>query len=196
MLWLYTTPLPNSSDVLNLFRKLGKRVFYVTNNSTKTRDEFVEKSNSLKFEACKDDIICTANLAARYLQSKAFTKKVYVIGSEGKIYFCKLVILRNICYYNCLISTSTFINTAVAKELELANISYCGIGPDVFNEDILYNCDKDPDISAVIVAFDKHFSYRKILKATMYLNDPNVHFIGTNTDEKYPIDNDLIPGIY
>lgn len=78
------TPLPNASNVLNLFRKLGKRVFYVTNNSTKTRDEFVEKFRSLQFEAEKDEIMCTANLSARYLQSKAFNKKVYLIGSKGK----------------------------------------------------------------------------------------------------------------
>lgn len=83
---MHTTPLPNASVVLNLFRKLGKRVFYVTNNSTKTRDEFVEKFRSLKFEAYIDDIICTANLSARYLKSKAFNKKVYVIGSKGKVY--------------------------------------------------------------------------------------------------------------
>lgn len=77
------TPLPNSSNVMNLFRKLGKRIFYVTNNSTKTRDDLVEKCKTLKFEANKDDILCTANLSACYLQSLGFRKKVYVIGSEG-----------------------------------------------------------------------------------------------------------------
>ncbi|XP_011145424.1 glycerol-3-phosphate phosphatase isoform X2 [Harpegnathos saltator] len=167
VLWLHTTPLPNASDVLNLFRKLGKRIFYVTNNSTKTRDELVEKCKSLQFEAHRDEIICTANLSARYLQSKAFTKKVFVIGSK-----------------------------AIAKELELADISYCGIGPDIIIENKSYHVfEKDPDISAVIVGFDEHFSYPKMIKAATYLNDPNVHFIGTNTDERFPIDNDIvIPG--
>ncbi|XP_014483355.1 PREDICTED: phosphoglycolate phosphatase-like [Dinoponera quadriceps] len=167
VLWLHTTPLPNASDVLNLFRKLGKRIFYVTNNSTKTRDELIEKCRNLQFEAYRDDIMCTANLSASYLQNKAFTKKVYVIGSQ-----------------------------AIAKELELAGISYCGIGPDVIHENKPYHIfEKDPDISAVIVGFDEHFSYPKMVKAATYLNDPNVYFIGTNTDERFPIDDDVvIPG--
>lgn len=87
---------------------------------------------------------------------------------------------------------------AIAKELELADISYCGIGPDIVSEDKPYHIfEKDPDISAVIVGFDKHFSYSKMVKAATYLNNPNVHFIGTNTDERFPINsNVVIPGTY
>ena len=84
---MHMTPLPHSADVVNLFRKLGKRVFYVTNNSTKTRDDLVNKCRALKFEATKDDILCTAHLSACYLQSLGFRKKVYVIGSEGETSF-------------------------------------------------------------------------------------------------------------
>lgn len=83
VLWMHMTPLPHSADVVNLFRRLGKRVFYVTNNSTKTRDDLVDKCRALKFEATEDDILCTAHLSACYLQSLDFRKKVYVIGSEG-----------------------------------------------------------------------------------------------------------------
>jgi len=85
VLWMHMTPLPHSADVINLFHRLGKRVFYVTNNSTKTRDDLVEKCRALKFEATKDDILCTAHLSACYLQSLNFRKKVYVIGSEGEV---------------------------------------------------------------------------------------------------------------
>jgi len=44
----------------------------------------VRTGRTLKFEATKDDILCTAHLSACYLQSLNFRKKVYVIGSEGK----------------------------------------------------------------------------------------------------------------
>ncbi|XP_011698457.1 PREDICTED: phosphoglycolate phosphatase-like isoform X1 [Wasmannia auropunctata] len=167
VLWMHMTPLPHAADVVNLFRGLGKRVFYVTNNSTKTRDDLVEKCRALKFEATADDILCTAHLSACYLQSLDFRKKVYVIGSE-----------------------------AIAKELEQADISYCGIGPDPINPNIPYSVfEKDPEVAAVIVGFDEHFSYPKMVKAATYLNDVNVHFIGTNTDERFPVSNDVvIPG--
>ncbi|XP_012233536.1 glycerol-3-phosphate phosphatase isoform X2 [Linepithema humile] len=167
VLWMNMTPLPNSSSVMNLFRKLGKRIFYVTNNSTKTRDDLVEKCKTLKFQANKDDILCTSNLSACYLQSLGFRKKAYVIGSE-----------------------------AIAKELEQAGISYCGIGPDTISQNTLYSVfEKDPEVAAVIVGFDEHFSYPKMVKAATYLSDASVHFIGTNTDERFPVSNDvIIPG--
>lgn len=75
--------IPDSENVMNTFRKLGKRVFYVTNNSTKTRAEFLQKCTALNFEATEEEILCTSYLAANYLHSLSFNKKVYVIGKGG-----------------------------------------------------------------------------------------------------------------
>lgn len=187
------TPLPHSADVVNLFRKLGKRVYYITNNSTKTRDDLVEKCRLLKFEATKDDILCTAHLSACYLQSLDFRKKVYVIGSEGEAPRVNGIMQYVLC--NCFTLTFNFY-VAIAKELEQADISYCGIGPDPINQNIPYSVfERDPEVAAVIVGFDEHFSYPKMVKAATYLNDGNVHFIGTNTDERFPVSNNVvIPG--
>lgn len=169
VLWMHMTPLKNASTVLSTLKALGKRIFYVTNNSTKTRDEFVEKCKTLKFEASKENILCTANLSANYLHKLGFCKKAYVIGSE-----------------------------AITKELENVGISHCGVGPDAINPDIPYSYmifNKDPDVGAVIVGFDEHFSYPKMVQAATYLNDPNVHFIGTNTDERFlAAQNIVVPG--
>ncbi|XP_011863467.1 PREDICTED: phosphoglycolate phosphatase [Vollenhovia emeryi] len=167
VLWMHMTPLPHAADVVNLFRRLGKRVFYVTNNSTKTRGDLVDKCRALKFDAAEDDILCTAHLSACYLQSLGFRKKVYVIGTE-----------------------------AIAKELKEANISCCGTGPDPIKPNVPYSVfERDPEVAAVIVGFDEHFSYPKMVKAATYLRDASVHFIGTNTDENYPVSDDIvIPG--
>jgi len=80
--------------------------------------------------------------------------------------------------------------------LEQVGISCCGIGPDVAKQDTPYSdFEIDPEVGAVIVGFDQHFSYPKMVKACMYLKDTNVHFIGTNMDERFPVSKNVImPG--
>lgn len=68
---------------MNAFIKSGKKIFYVTNNGTKTRDELVDKCKMLNFTATTDNILCTSYLTAKYLQDMNFKKKVYIIGSPG-----------------------------------------------------------------------------------------------------------------
>lgn len=75
--------MPDAANVMNAFSKSGRNIFYVTNNSTKSRDEFVEKCKTLNFTASIDNILCTSYLTAKYLQDMDFKKKVYMIGSSG-----------------------------------------------------------------------------------------------------------------
>lgn len=48
------------------------------------------------------------------------------------------------------------------------------------------------DIKAVVIGFDAHFSYLKLLRACTYLKDPSCRFIATNTDERYALKSNLI----
>lgn len=52
--------------------------------------------------------------------------------------------------------------------------------------DMLSEYHGDPEVGAVVVGFDKHFSYPKLLKAATFVQDPKVHFIGTNPDVERP----------
>ncbi|XP_077296771.1 glycerol-3-phosphate phosphatase-like [Arctopsyche grandis] len=168
VLWIDNDEISGASKVLNTLRSMGKRVFYVTNNSTKCRNEFLEKFNNMGFIAEKDDILSTSYLAATYLKSIGFKKKVYVIGSAG-----------------------------IIDELEAVGIPHLGIGPDVITDlQTLVSKDfvPDPDVGAVVMGFDEHFSYPKMLKAASYLSDPNCIFIATNTDERFPMKSIVLPG--
>lgn len=51
VLWINNNAIPGSAEAMNFFRNLGKKIFYVTNNSTKTRSEFALKAQQLGFIA-------------------------------------------------------------------------------------------------------------------------------------------------
>jgi len=51
VLWLGMDPLENAQALVIRLRKMGKKVFFMTNNSTRTQEEFLEKFNKLGFEA-------------------------------------------------------------------------------------------------------------------------------------------------
>lgn len=52
VLWLDNQVYEGSPQVLNCLRELGKKIFFVTNNSTKFRDELLGKAQSMGY-ICK-----------------------------------------------------------------------------------------------------------------------------------------------
>lgn len=46
MLWLDNIPLEGSVDVINRLKELGKKVFLVTNNCSKTLNQYMNKTNT------------------------------------------------------------------------------------------------------------------------------------------------------
>ncbi|CAH2039586.1 unnamed protein product, partial [Iphiclides podalirius] len=168
VLWIDNNAIPGSADTMNYFRKIGKRIFFVTNNSTKIRSDFALKAQQLGFIAHPDEILSTSYLVAHYLQSIGFKKKVYLIGSNG-----------------------------IGDELKAVGIQHIGIGPDHVKPDFksMKPSDMDPEVGAVVVGFDEHISYPKLMKAASYLASEDCMFIATNTDERFPKSSSIIvPG--
>ncbi|CAH1389961.1 unnamed protein product [Nezara viridula] len=173
VLWHGRKPVSGAQDVLKNLVSMGKRRFYFTNNSTLTRKQFIEKFNTLGFDAEEDEILSTAWLTAKYLKNINFSKKVYVIGG-----------------------------TAVKEELDAFGIENIGVGPDNYmpkNSSSFSlgnsNIELVPDVGAVVIGYDFFFSYPKLMKACSYLNNPECLFIATNKDEKFPAaDGVIVPG--
>lgn len=171
VLWLENNLISGANQVMNSLKTIGKRIFYVTNNSTKTREQLLVKLKKLDFNAEPHEIVGTAYLAAQYLKKHMEPqKKVYIVGSSG-----------------------------IADELQLAGIENFGVGPDqVLGTDLKNEVEKlnlDPNVGAVVVGFDPHISYPKLVNAACYLTNPNTLFVATNTDESFPMGpNVTIPG--
>jgi phosphoglycolate phosphatase len=49
VLWRYNNVLNESNKTINRFLDMGKKVYFITNNSTKTREELVEKAHAMNF---------------------------------------------------------------------------------------------------------------------------------------------------
>lgn len=170
VLWTGRKQVDRASETINYLKSKGKQIFYVTNNSTKTRDQYLTKLTQLGFQAEKDEIATSGFLVASYLESIGFSKKVYLIGSEG-----------------------------LANELDNHGIQHTNPGPDPMLSNaqtyLSQEFSFDEDIGAVVVGFDEFISYPKILKAANYVKNPDCLFLATNSDETFPMGDSLVtPG--
>jgi phosphoglycolate/pyridoxal phosphate phosphatase family enzyme len=135
-------------------------MFFVTNNSTKSRAGYKKKFDSLGLDIPAEEIFSSSFAAAAYLEQTKFKdsgKKVYIIGDVG-----------------------------IGDELDLIGVPYIGgpadagkqpdMGPGAF-------VDHDRDVGAVIVGFDRNINYYKIQYAQLCISqNPGCQFIATNMD--------------
>lgn len=162
VLWLLNNTLPGATEVMNGFKANNKKIFFVTNNSTKTIHQFLKKFQSLGFQVSDNEVVSTSFLAAKYVKANLDpSKQVYVVGSP-----------------------------AIATELDALNVRHFGVGEDYLKSSVpafVENLKLESDVGAVLVGFDEHISYPKLFKAASYLKNPDVLFVATNTDENFPV---------
>ena len=83
---IYTgNELIKDADItINKLIKRKKKIYFLTNNSTKTRENFKEKLEKLKIYSKIDFIMTSAYATAHYLKKNYINEnKVYVIGQDG-----------------------------------------------------------------------------------------------------------------
>ncbi|MCG3216241.1 MAG: HAD-IIA family hydrolase [Candidatus Heimdallarchaeota archaeon] len=76
-------PLPGSIEFLQLLQKKEKQIFILTNNSTKTREEFQKKLSTIGIEISLKNILSSSYLTAMYLSEETPGASIYAIGEEG-----------------------------------------------------------------------------------------------------------------
>ena len=69
-------------DFLAYVKERGGRYLFLTNNSSKSVDKYVEKLTSLGIPAEKDDFLTSTNATVLYLQKKNY-HKIYAFGTES-----------------------------------------------------------------------------------------------------------------
>lgn len=81
--YLSDTLLPTSRDTIAELRDRGKRVLFLSNNPTRSRQEYAEKLTSLGIPTTHRDIINSSWVMTRYLQREAPAARVFVVGEES-----------------------------------------------------------------------------------------------------------------
>ncbi|KAJ8654629.1 hypothetical protein O0I10_009680 [Lichtheimia ornata] len=168
VLWDGSDLIPGVDKAMEELRKRGKRIFFVTNNSTKSRAAFLGKFKGFGIQASLDEIFSSAFATAAYLKHVVNfpdDKKVYIVGMSG-----------------------------IREELQAQGIRTCGADEDNHAE-FKGKIDHDPEVGAVVIGLDTAVNYVKYAKAFTYLkNNPDCHFILTNGDTTYPTDGSILPG--
>ena len=77
-------PIPGAVETLNALAAAGQRLYFLTNNSTRSRAHYVEKIGRLGHQTTAEQIMTSAHATGLYLRSiHAEGKKVFVVGEQG-----------------------------------------------------------------------------------------------------------------
>lgn len=77
--------IKGAKEAIDILRENGKKLVFLTNNSTRAREDYEERIKKLGFEISIDEIIPATYATARYVAEKYKNKKAFVIGSLGLI---------------------------------------------------------------------------------------------------------------
>ncbi|ODN98415.1 4-nitrophenyl phosphatase [Cryptococcus wingfieldii CBS 7118] len=171
VLYLGENLIENAKNLLEMLRSSGKKVIFVTNNSTKSRKDLKKTFDGHGLEASIEECFGSAYASAVYLSEVLKfpkDKKVYVFGHEG-----------------------------LEEELDEVGISHCG-GSDpedrTFTPPLNYaDYRPDPSVGAVLCGADHYINLKKITKAVTYLHNPECKLILTNPDATFPIGDGIFP---
>ncbi|ORY63425.1 4-nitrophenylphosphatase-like protein [Pseudomassariella vexata] len=163
-------------ETLEMLRSRGKKVVFVTNNSTKSRPDYQKKLTSKGIPSDVEEIFASAYSSAIYisriLQLPAPKNKVFVIGESG-----------------------------IESELRTENVPFIGgtdpaLRRDITPEDYDKMADGsmlDPDVGVVLAGLDFHINYLKLALGYQYLQRGAV-FLVTNEDSTLPMNHTFFPG--
>lgn len=163
-------------ETLELLRSKGKRTVFVTNNSTKSRQDYVKKLANMGIECTPDDVFGSSYSASIYisriLKLPEGKNKVFAIGEAG-----------------------------MEQELASEGVPFIGgtdpaMRRDVTPEDFAGLADGsllDPEVGVVLCGLDFHINYLKLIHGLHYLRKGAL-FLATNLDSTLPMHKDLFLG--
>lgn len=177
VLWLGDHILPHVKETLDLLKSLGKRVIFVTNNSTKSRKDYSGKFHKLGIPGIQENEIFGSSYALAVYVDKILQlpkdEKVWVLGESG--------IEKELhdCGYKTVGGSDP-------------SLDQSGIPPA--DSDAINNL--DPEVGAVVAGLTMLVNYIKLSATLQYLikDNKSLPFIATNIDSTFPVKGKLMVG--
>ena len=69
-------------DCLSYIKKIGGKYMFLTNNSSKSVDKYIEKLDSIGIKSTADDFLTSTNATVLFLKKKNYNK-IYALGTES-----------------------------------------------------------------------------------------------------------------
>ena len=82
-IYLDNTLFDGTLDFLREIRRKGGKYVFVTNNSSKSTDAYVDKLKSIGIEACEDDFFTSTDATILYIKDKFPGRKFYSFGTKS-----------------------------------------------------------------------------------------------------------------
>jgi 4-nitrophenyl phosphatase len=78
-------PLTGAAEAVDHVRKLGKKVLFLTNNATRTPEDFARKLSNMGVESSPSEVLTSATATATYLLRNFGASKVFPVGGKALI---------------------------------------------------------------------------------------------------------------
>lgn len=178
VIWLGDHLLPYICETLELLKTHNKTIVFVTNNSTKSRNDYLNKFTKLGIHGISKSEVFGSSYASAVYVDKILKlpkdKKVWVLGEAG-----------------------------IEQELkELGYLTVGGTDPSLIEDGVNFNqnhpslVNLDNEVGAVVTGLTLSLNYLKLSITMQYLlkDNKSLPFIATNIDSTFPSKNQLLIG--
>ena len=74
--------IAGSFDAIRALKKLGKRICFFTNNSSKAAEDYIEKLHKMGLDISRDEIYTSGEVTCEYVNRVYPGASVFVMGNE------------------------------------------------------------------------------------------------------------------
>ncbi len=130
-------PIPEGVEAVKRLREMGKKILFVSNNSTRSRRIMLERFKDYGLEVSEEEVLIATYATARLIAKEKRNAKVYTTGEEGLKEELRLAGLEIVDYRDAeylVVGSNRGINFQIMTEaLRLClreDVRYVAVNPD------------------------------------------------------------------